>query len=156
MKCVACNIEFKDEEPTPVEIQGEVYVKQTIKKAYEFFKEHVDEVHSNETFDCPIKIQECPPQSPFYKDKDNYLKGTCTYCGSLPPDKFMEGVRNGAKVVPTDKNYKAYIDCADGRHKFYFEHLSEEQKIEFVEMLNSKSINIGYPGHFYRLPYFIK
>lgn len=39
--------------------------------------------------------------------------------------------------------------------KFYFEHLSDEQKTKFVEMLNAKKLNLDYPGHFYRLPFFI-
>lgn len=39
--------------------------------------------------------------------------------------------------------------------KFYFEHLSEDQKKRFVELLNAKRIRVGYPGHFYRLPFFV-
>lgn len=38
--------------------------------------------------------------------------------------------------------------------KFYFQHLSLEQKKRFVELLNQKKVNIGYPGRFYVLPYF--
>lgn len=34
----------------------------------------------------------------------------CTYCGSLPSAMFMDQVRAGAKVGPTDKPYKLYID----------------------------------------------
>lgn len=40
--------------------------------------------------------------------------------------------------------------------KFYFEHLSEEDKQKFVALLNKKNIKLGYPGHFYVLPYFIQ
>lgn len=40
--------------------------------------------------------------------------------------------------------------------KFYFYHLSDEQQARFVELLNAKKMKIGYPGHFYRLPYFCK
>lgn len=39
--------------------------------------------------------------------------------------------------------------------KFYFEHLSDEQKEEFVELINKKKVKIGYPGHFYNLPFFV-
>jgi len=39
--------------------------------------------------------------------------------------------------------------------KFYFQHLSETQKRRFVDLLNEKKLHIGFPGHFYRLPYFI-
>lgn len=40
--------------------------------------------------------------------------------------------------------------------KFYFQHLSEEQKRRFVELLNAKKLRLNYPGRFYRLPYFIQ
>ncbi|WP_297827405.1 hypothetical protein [Mycobacterium sp.] len=35
---------------------------------------------------------------------------TCSYCGSLHPDTFMEKIRAGWIVEPTDKPYKAYLD----------------------------------------------
>lgn len=34
---------------------------------------------------------------------------SCSFCGSLDPDRFMELVREGWVVGPTDKNYKAYL-----------------------------------------------
>lgn len=34
---------------------------------------------------------------------------SCSFCGSLRPDRFMELVREGWSVGPTDKNYKAYL-----------------------------------------------
>lgn len=34
----------------------------------------------------------------------------CSYCGSLNPETFMDKIRNGWIVEPTDKNYKAYLD----------------------------------------------
>lgn len=38
--------------------------------------------------------------------------------------------------------------------KFYFRHLSDDQRKRFVELLNEKRLKIGYPGHFYALPFF--
>jgi hypothetical protein len=35
---------------------------------------------------------------------------SCSFCGSLHPDRFMELVRDGWIVGPTDKTYKAYLD----------------------------------------------
>lgn len=35
---------------------------------------------------------------------------SCSFCGSLNPDRFMELVRQGWIVGPTDKSYKAYLD----------------------------------------------
>ena len=40
--------------------------------------------------------------------------------------------------------------------KFYFQHLSEQEQDRFVQLLNEKKLKIGFPGHFYRLPYFIR
>lgn len=81
----------------------------------------------------------------------------CSYCGSLPPDDFMAAVRDGCEIGPTDKNYKAYINLPTGEAKFYFQHLSDDQRREFIALLNERPrrVAIGYPGHFYRLPYFI-
>jgi hypothetical protein len=35
---------------------------------------------------------------------------SCSFCGSLHPDRFMELVREGWIVGPTDKSYKAYLE----------------------------------------------
>lgn len=139
----------------------------------------------------------------------------CSYCGSLHPDRFMELVREGCVVGPTDKSYKAYLRApvsddekarrktawmdgargganvasairdlgmkdgksqeritadledhwakieaplADGgtlEAKFYYQHLSDDQKREFIDLWNAKRMRVGYPGHFYRLPFFM-
>lgn len=39
--------------------------------------------------------------------------------------------------------------------KFYFQHLSVEQRKRFVELLNEKKLHIGDPGHFYARPFFV-
>lgn len=42
------------------------------------------------------------------------------------------------------------------RHaKFYFQHFDDAQQQQFIDLLNAKACEIDYPGHFYRLPYFI-
>lgn len=79
----------------------------------------------------------------------------CTYCGSMPPNDFMDAIAKGAEISPTDKSYKAYVQLERGKSKFYFQHLSETQRAEFVRLLNAKKLKFGYPGHFYVLPYFI-
>lgn len=89
----------------------------------------------------------------------------CTYCGSLHPDEFMRRLRAGDEIGPTDKSYKAYM--APDHAKFYFQHLSVEQRREFIDMLNVKNghadlapegtpaMRIGYPGHLYTEPFFV-
>lgn len=132
---------------------------------------------------------------------------TCSYCGSLNPEVFMRLAAAGNKIIPTDKNYKAYIEVdnalvgkracvsssthptdgyellteelADtvswerttdreryvGRYvrfsehpakksrKFYFQHLSEDQMQEFIEIYNAKKLNFAAPGYFYNMPF---
>lgn len=34
---------------------------------------------------------------------------SCSFCGSLHPDRFLELVADGWIIEPTDKNYKAYL-----------------------------------------------
>ena len=55
-----------------------------------------------------------------------------------------------------EASYKAYVHTLEGEHagKFYFQHLSAEQRREFVALLNAKAFPVGYPGHFYVLPFF--
>lgn len=45
---------------------------------------------------------------------------SCSFCGSLHPDRFMALIREGWIVGPTDKSYKAYLSRP----------LSEEEKAE--------------------------
>ena len=61
--------------------------------------------------------------------------------------------------MPTDKSYKVYVDgpmFRSGRGKFYFYHLNEAEQRRFVEMMNEGRPTMGYPGHFYVLPFFCK
>lgn len=34
----------------------------------------------------------------------------CSYCGSLPPDEFMDAVRARRPITATDKGYKLYLE----------------------------------------------
>lgn len=38
--------------------------------------------------------------------------------------------------------------------KFYYQHLSSEQRDEFIELYNSRAMRLSHPGYFYRLPFF--
>lgn len=40
--------------------------------------------------------------------------------------------------------------------KFYFQHLDQAGQDKFIELHNAKAIKIGYPGHFYVMPFFAK
>jgi len=147
---------------------------------------------------CPRRMGEFGPW-PHEEGQDAWRPGavgpSCSFCGSLHPDRFMELLREGWVVGPTDKNYKAYLgkpltaeerdqrkaawvdrmsplgtedgaalaDMWEREHahpscgqeaKFYFQHLSEAQQQEFIELHNSKAMRLAYPGYFYVRPFF--
>lgn len=75
---------------------------------------------SAESQTCPRRIHEVGPWSR-EENLDSWTTGhgvvgqdavgpSCSFCGSLNPDRFMKLVREGWIVGPTDKNYKAYLD----------------------------------------------
>lgn len=107
-----------------------------------------------EKFTCPRRL--LPGGVDVWRDH-----GSCSYCGSLHPDVFMERALAGTiRLGPTDKAYKVYVEPVDGAEplpsvKFYFHHLSEEQMDAFVVGLNGKQFKFGYPGYFYTLPFFL-
>lgn len=168
---------------------------------------------------CPRRAE--APGSSRFPGPDRWTTGhglvsqkgepSCSYCGSLNPDRFMDLVRDGWMVEPTDKSYKVYLgrpysDEEIARHKarwvsedriarairqtaadagatpaeqdaaverewtekvaplhvgttvakFYFQHLSDAQQQEFIDLLNAKRVRFGYPGYLYVLPYFCR
>lgn len=117
---------------------------------------------------CPRRAENGmdDPRSPHVgagPNNDTYHNGAgligqargCSYCGSMHPDDFMEAIRAGRQLGVTDKNYKAYLSAPGGEGKFYFQHLSDEQRHEFISLLNAGTVAFGWPGHFTTLPYFI-
>jgi hypothetical protein len=106
---------------------------------------------------CPRRVENghADPDSPFVgsgTDLDTYESGHglvgqargCSYCGSMSPDDFMQAVREGTEIGPTDKSYKLYVGTGHG--KFYTQHLSEEQGNEFDQLWRERKIAWGYPG----------
>jgi hypothetical protein len=82
----------------------------------------------------------------------------CSWCGSLHPDYFMEQLAAGNPLEPTTKDYKAYLNS----RKFYYQHLTTEQRHELIRRLNAREITFqemdGITFDFRQspLPYFIK
>jgi len=58
---------------------------------------------------CPMQTNEATMQS--QKEHVAHWRddSTCSYCGSLHPDKLFEAIANGKKLIPTDKTYKIYV-----------------------------------------------
>lgn len=80
---------------------------------------------------------------------------TCSFCGSLRPSLFLQYAREGQRVIPTDKTYKVYIRDVN-QQKCYFQHFSEEEKREFINLVNEGELKMAVPGYFYVLPFFCK
>ncbi len=107
--------------------------------------------------------------------------GTCSYCGSLDPDILMARIEAGTIILEgSDKNYKVYLKVPEGAEmlkqshridddrtgdrskwvwqtddvnhgKFYFQHLSDEQKKRFVDLWNERKIQ----NSMYVMPFFM-
>jgi hypothetical protein len=104
----------------------------------------------SDTFSCPRRAE-----TGFAGEDSFRADGTCSYCGSMSPDKLFEAIEAGAEIGPTDKNYKVYVESDEGHGKAYFQHLGEDEKRRFIDLLNANKIRIGYPHHFYVRPFFI-
>jgi hypothetical protein len=109
---------------------------------------------------CPRRMDEAGPWEmkeglDSWQNRDGVDR--CSFCGSIHPDAFMAMTAGGAaEVEPTDKNYKAYIKADGlGHAKFYYQHLSAEQRTEFVRRMNAGEFRLAYPGRFYQLPFFV-
>ena len=112
------------------------------------------------TFTCPRRVEDGAlhvyggENSDTWGVRDHDGRLHCSYCGSVEPEQFMDYIKGEGQLGVTDKNYKAYLGDA-GRGKFYYQHLSTEQRHEFIQLLNEQKVNFGYPGFFTVLPYFI-
>jgi hypothetical protein len=91
---------------------------------------------------------ECGPTDKSYK----------VYVRNRGGEPFKQSYRN----CPPNSACTGPADCAHwvtrevAEHKFYFQHLTNDQMRRFVEMANAGQIAMGYPGHFYTLPFFIR
>jgi len=85
------------------------------------------------------------------ESRRGYTQVTSENIGTLPPSP--DGRPHGHKVGDW-----VHIGKMPARRtrKFYFQHFDAAEKGRFVDLLNAKKIKIGYPGQFYRLPFFVQ
>jgi hypothetical protein len=101
-----------------------------------------------EPFKCPRRAELGNPSVFKLPENDGWREdGTCSYCGSMRPEKAARARRGRQRSsTPTDKSYKLYVTGAPGGAKFYFQHFDEAQRRKFVELLNAKKLNLAYAG----------
>lgn len=101
---------------------------------------------------CPRRVEGASIFN--YPETDTWRPdGTCSYCGSISAERFFQAVEDGVEISPTDKSYKAYVKLPFFA-KFYFQHLSDEDKTKFIKLANEHKFNLSVPGYFYTTPYF--
>lgn len=97
--------------------------------------------------------------------KAGELKITGTANGDTPPGtgwtaattadfaEYYEG-----RTPPADNNLRWVLRTPrqSVHGKFYFQHLSDAQQTRFIELINARTLVIGFPGRFYVLPFFVK
>ena len=93
--------------------------------------------------------------------EDHYrASGGCSYCGSLDPSVLMARLEEGTITLgATDKDYKVYVTNSGGAPlnamKFYFQHLSKDQMIRFIDHYNERRLKFDGGMGFYRFPFFM-
>ncbi len=112
----------------------------------------------SDIFICPSRTDEMPEIEAYFDEN-----GLCSNCGSLRPEVFLQRLRDqDIELGPSDSNFYVHVINNGGdpfpeqEAIFYFFHLNEEQRDEFVRIWNFVEVSIGYPGHFYYLPFFVK
>ena len=126
-------------------------VKRLVKAELKFFFTRAERIY------CPRRDESHFGETK--RDLPDAFCPTCSYCGSVSPKRLFEIIEAGGEIIPTDKDYKAYVrdgGASKHEHKFYYRHLSAADKTRFIELYNSKKMKIGYPGHFYRAPFFMR
>jgi hypothetical protein len=102
---------------------------------------------------CPRRMSEFGPWK-HEEGLDSWRNdGTCSFCGSMKPEQVFEAIEQGKQITPTDKSYKIYVE---GSRKAYFQHFSGEHRTKLIDLVNAKTINFGFPGYFYVLPFFVR
>ncbi len=99
-------------------------------------------------------------------DFGGLLGGKCSRCGRTAQELTFadhpelladaQAYGRGEQLDGSDQRHWTWTTREIEQTKFYFQHLSEEQMRRFIELLNGKKLKLDFPGHFYRLPYFIR
>lgn len=81
--------------------------------------------------------------------REGYIEVTAENIDTLPPGPTGRRDYKIGDFIEISKRPALTHD------KFYFQHLNEEERQRFVELMNEKKLILGHPGFFYRLPFFV-
>lgn len=62
---------------------------------------------------CPRQASEAVMASQIAHQSHWRANGACSYCGSISADTLFAAIEAGARLTPTDKNYKVYVTVAN-------------------------------------------
>ena len=128
---------------SPAEFFKAISEKRTLGPTDKNYKVYVDVPHPNAGQPSVISSANHDPQG------DGWVEVTKENIDDLPLDAYQRENYLGhwVKIAPQSDTLHA---------KFYFQHLSDDERTKFIELLNAHELVIGMPGHFYQLPFFIK
>lgn len=86
------------------------------------------------------------------------------YLANFSNRELENSARSGNKTVEQlraelEQHYdreSAYLVEGSSRTKVYFQHLSEDQRRDFIELYNDRTMKLAAPGHFYTMPFFMR
>lgn len=87
---------------------------------------------------------------------EGWVKLTPENIETLPFERPVDREHHRERMKQGDYWVRPYLEGPTKHAKFYFQHMSKEGRQRFVALLNAKKLKIGYPGHFYVLPFFVR
>lgn len=85
----------------------------------------------------------------FEQNGEGWVQLTAENRASLPLDDYQRReYKDGSWLRVTVEGPLTHA-------KFYFQHLSREERQRFVDLYNAGKINLAFPGHFYVRPFFM-
>lgn len=115
-----------------------------------------------DTFTCPRRLNSPMPEAYGGLDSDQWVSRAglvgqpsgCSYCGSLPADQFLDAVRLGIAVEPTDKPYKFYLDLPSDDPKrlrvlshAYGPNLTDDDGLQWKDLNRKQRKAVRDTGH---------
>lgn len=103
------------------------------------------------------KVYKCYVDEPFSAEEIARIRTNSVEWKAAKRLKLAEGLTEAEATAAADSYWDEHeAQWHRGRTvaKFSFQHLSQAQRDEFLELYNSGAMRIAYPGYFYARPFF--